>query len=160
METKIGILSVFYVNDGTYGSPAWVEIDLISDLAVDAAWDEGESTARRTVVHTFEQTMLALDIPGKIRKDHSDAGYILIQNAFLSRAVIDILALDEDNDVNGATGFRFDGKVFTFSEDQAMGNVLFKDFTIKPCASVNVPKFATVVGGVPVFTDIGAVGGS
>lgn len=160
METRIGILSVLYVNDGTYAAPTWIEIDLVSDLAVNPTWNEGESTARRTAVQTFEETTLALELPGKIRVDRSDAGFLVFEQAFHNRGVLDIMALNGAKDQNLSSGYRFDGKLFGFSEDQAMGNVLFKDFTIKPCASVNIPKFVAVVGGVPTFIDFGSLTGS
>jgi hypothetical protein len=160
METRLGILSVLYVNDGTYGAPSWVEIDLISDLAVNPTWNEGESTVRRSRIQTFEETTMALDLPGKLRVDRTDAGFLKMEEAFLNGTQLDFLTLNGASNQERSAGFRFDGKIFSFSEDQAMGAVLFKDFTVKPSASVNIPKIAVVTGGVPVFRDFGTFTGS
>jgi len=159
-ETRIGILSHLYANSGTYGSPSWLDIDLVSDLAVNPTYNEGESTARRTLVQTFEPTTLALELPGKIRVDRTDEAFLLLEQAFHNRLVLDLMALNGASDQNLSSGYRFDGRIFGFSEDQAMGNVLFKEFTIKPCASTNLPKFVAVVGGTPTFIDFGNLTGS
>lgn len=154
MDTRLGILSKFYVNEGTYGAPVWTEIDLISDLAIAGAWDEGDSSARRAQVKTQEPTMLDLGINGRIRVDNTDDGYNLIRDAFLTKGTVDVLALNGKVDQNGSLGFRYDAKVFSLGEDQAMGNVIFNDLTIKPCASDNDPKSVRVTAGAPVFSDI------
>ena len=160
MDTRLGILSKFYINDGTYGAPTWVEIDLISDMAVNGVWEEGDSSARRTRVATADPTRMTLELAGKVRVDRTDAGYFSLERSFLDTNVIDVLVLNGAKDQNNSSGYRFDAKIFNWSEDQAMGNVLYKDFSIKPCASDNAVKAAHVVGGVPVFTTIGTAGGS
>jgi hypothetical protein len=158
--SRLGILSKTYVNTGTYGSPTWEEIDLIGDLAVNPSWNEGESTARRTRLQTFEPTTLALDVTGKVRVDETDTGFGLLEDSFLNNTVLDVMALNGSKDNEGAAGFRYDARVLNWSEDQALGNVLFKDFNLRPCASANVPKAVKVTAGVPVFSDIGETSGS
>lgn len=155
-DVRLGIFSKLYLNQATYPSPDFEtnEADLISDLSSNAAWDEGESSARRSQVKTFEPTMLALDLSGRLRVDHTDATYGILRDAFLQKTTLDLLVLNGAMTRNGSQGFRYDAKVFGFSEDQAMGNVLFNDITLKPCASDNDPKAVLVTAGAPVYSDI------
>lgn len=155
MDTRLGVFSKLYINEGTYGSPTWTEIDLIGNLAIAGTWDKGESSARRARVRTNEPTLLDLNLTGTIRVDHTDDGYNLVRDAFLDpNGVVDVLVLNGGNTRNGSLGYRFDAKVFSLGEDQALGNVLFNDLEIGPCASDNDPQAVEVTGGVPVYTEI------
>lgn len=154
-DVRVGIQCAAYYSTGTYGTPVWVLIDLIGDLTVGGAWNEGESTARRTAVQTNEPTTLALDSTGQIRRDHTDVPFGAMRDAFIRKTTIDFLILDGRKERNGSEGYRFDAKVFSFGQDQSRGNVLFNDFGIKPVASDNVPMYAKVVAGVLSYEEIG-----
>lgn len=160
METRLGILSRLYVNDGTYEAPDWLEIDLVGDLQVGGEWTKGESTVRRTRIQTNEPTTLNLDTTGNVRVDSTDDGYNRLLTAWATTETVDFMVLNGAEDQNGAHGVRFDGKVFNMGEDQARANVLYRDFEMGPCASDNVPKLVNVTAGAPVFTDFGEATGS
>lgn len=158
---KLGIISELWLNSGSYGSPAWdVEADLISDASVNGTWNEGDATVRRSLVNASEPTTLALEITGSIRVDPTDEAYQMFRDAFLSKGILDILALDGGKTDNTTEGYRFDGKVFGWNENQGKDNVLFREFTIKPCASDNTPKYVQVIGGTLAYTEIGEEAGS
>lgn len=136
------------------GDSVYSEIDLISDLSFPATWDEADSTARDTPVKSSEPTLLDLTITARLRKDYTNAGYQMLRTAFLTRTELDFLILDGPQDENNSTGYRFDGKLFSFGEDQALANVLFNDITIKPVITANPPDSVVVVSGAPVFTEL------
>lgn len=152
----VGILSKLYYNQGLYGAPTWIEVDLVGDLKFTFSWNEGEGSARREALQVFEPTNASVMLEGKLRKQYDDTAYVFFRTQHRLRAVLDILMLDGANNVNGSDGFRFDAKLFQFDEDQAMQNVLYKDFTLKPCISSTTrrPKTVLVAGGVPVYTDL------
>lgn len=154
-DTRIGVLCKFYINSGTTESPVWEEVDLIGDLADNAAWERGDSSVRRSRVRTMEPTMLGLEITGRIRTDYTDDRYNDIRDAWATNATLDVLVLTGAIETNGSLGFRFDGKVFDFSTDQALGNVIYNDFAIIPSASDNIPMMAQSNGSAVTFTDIG-----
>jgi hypothetical protein len=156
----LGITSELHINTGSYGSPTWDEADLIADASVNANWEEGDASTRRTRVKETEPTQMNLEITGRIRVDSTDAAYQAIKEAFIEGSSMDVLILNGPIDVNGSHGYRFDGKVFNMTEDQSLGSVIFREFTIKPCISVNVPQYVMVEGGTPAFTDIGEEVGS
>lgn len=154
-DVRLGVKSKLYLNTGSYGTPAWEEANLISDLQVNASWDEGESSARISLVKTAEPTMLALDIAGKVRVDYAKDHFRLMHEAFIAADSLDVMVLDGAHTQNGSIGYRFDAKIFQWSEDQSLGAVLFKDFTMKPCATDTPAKAVAVAAGVPVFSEIG-----
>jgi hypothetical protein len=157
---RLGILSVFYVNIQTVTNPIWQAIPLVSDMTVNGDWDEGDASARQSRVKVFEPTQMDVGLSGKLRvKDGRNfQGYINLYQAWYTDNFVDVLVLNGPNNEDNAEGFRFQAKVFAWSEDQSLGTVLFKDFTIKPCIPdlpANYPKVARVVNGVLTYRDIG-----
>lgn len=158
---RLGVLSKFYVNTGTYDVPVWTELPLISDCNVNGSWDEGEASARLSRVKSSEPTMLGLEVTGKIRVKGAEenAAYFDMRAAYINDDIVELLVLNGSiNEVN-AEGYRFEAKVFAWSEDQSLGAVLYKDFSVKPCIPSELaryPKYALVVTpGTPTYTDFG-----
>jgi hypothetical protein len=155
---KVGIIAGLYVSTAVHATPAFVEIDLVGDASVNFAWEEGEATTRQSLVNQSEPTKAALEVTGRVRVEvPNNAIFNTIEKAAIGRTVLDVLALNGKKDVPGSRGYRFDGKIFNWGEDQALGNVIFKDFNLKPCPSDNDPKFVEVdPAGVVVEFDLGA----
>lgn len=165
---RLGILSKLYVNGGTWDVPVLNELITISDCNVDGSWEEGEASARASRIGADEPTILRLEITGKVRV--ADAlgvlAYNAMYNAYFKDLPIDVLVLNGARTENGASGYRALFKIFTWSEDQSLGAVLFKDFSMKPCIPAEIspstgaviyrfPKVANVVAGNVVYSDIG-----
>jgi hypothetical protein len=153
---SLGILAKAYRNTASYGTPTWVEIDKIADLAVNPSWDEAEGGSRDSRVKKIAKTMLGIEITGRIKVDTADAGYIALRDAMYTDIAIDLLILNGASDGNGNHGWRADWHVFEGGEDQAMGNRLYMDFVLRVADTANDPKYAEVSGGAPTFTDPGA----
>lgn len=150
--SKLGILSKVYRNTGTYGAPVWVEVTSISDLSVEANWDEGEASTRASRVKKTKKTMLDVPITGKIKVSDTDAAYIAFWNAAHSDDVLDLMILNGSSSTNGVRGYRGEFDVNTPKEDQGMGNVLFMEFSLKPSDSAEQFSKVVVSGGAPTFT--------
>jgi hypothetical protein len=152
---KTGLKANLFYNTASYGSPTWAEITLVADCAVEGTRDEAGGSTRASSVKLFEPTQLALGISGKVRTDSTDTGFAALLANFLDPSTaIDVLVLDGTTTENGSLGYRFDAKVFSMGEDQALNSVLFRDFTIKPCISANPVKSVLVTSGAPVFTTL------
>lgn len=154
-DVRVGVFCKLYLNTGTYEAPVWEEVDLISDLSDNAAWERGDSSARRSRVRTMEPTMLGLELTGSVRTDYTDDRYNDLRDAFLTNATLDVLVLTGAIETNGSLGFRFDAKVFDFGSDQALANVIFNSFAIIPSASDHEPQAAISNGSAVTFSDIG-----
>lgn len=145
---RLGILSFLAINiEGTYEAPTWAEVDLISDCNLNGNYNEADASTRRTAVSEAEPTNMALELTGKLRFDSSDPAYQALRNAYLSRSPLDIIGLNGPITEAGHEGYRFTGKVFNWSEDEGLQVVLFKDFSMKPCISDNIPQFARTIEG-------------
>lgn len=147
----LGVNAKAYRNTGSYGSPTWSEMTLISDLSVNPAWDEGSADARESRIKQVRKTMMGLEVSGKMKKRISDSNYQALMDALVSDTVLDVLILDASKETVGARGWRFDAQVFSANEDQAMGNVLYEEFVMKPSLDTNAPK-AVKVGAGPALT--------
>ena len=161
---RLGIRSNLWINSGTENTPAWNLLDLISDCNVNAPWDEGDASSRQSRVKMSEPTMLGLEITGKVRVKNSElnAAYLLMMAANRDDSPIDVLVLNGQMTENGVDGFRAYMKVFNWGEDQSLGVVLYKDFTLKPCippGSGQVPKYARVTGGILAYFTMGTAVG-
>lgn len=149
--SRLDINAKLYRNTGTYGAPILSEVSLISDLSVTVAWDEASADARESRIKQFRKTLLGLDFTGRLKKKIGDANYEAIMDAMLSDATLDLFILDGDKDTVGVRGWRCDAQIFSASEDQALGNVLYEDIIIKPSLETNPPKAVKVAAG-PTFT--------
>lgn len=156
MSSRVAIDGKVYRNTGSYGSPTWTEISLVRDVQVNPAWDRVDGSSRAGYVKADAKTQLALSFTLSVKVHLTDAGYIALMDSFVDpNGVIDLLILNGDNATNGVEGWRADFGVFTASEDQSIGNVLYRDFEVGPSAhATNVPKRVTVSGGAPVFASI------
>lgn len=154
---RLGITSTFWINTGTFDAALWILLDLISDLTVTSNWNEGESSVRRGRIQTFEQTNLYFEFAGKVRKEIANAAYNAVRNSFNTGGVLDVMALDGPRLAVTTSGIRLpQARVFNFSEDEGLGSVVYKDFTIKPCAdtdeaSPKAPLRVTYPGGIETF---------
>lgn len=153
---SLGILSKVYRNTGSYGSPTWTEVTLVSDVTVTPSWDKGDGSVRASRVKQSAKTQMGLEMSVKIRVDLTDAGYLAFLSGLHSDTLLDLMILDGPSTTNGVQGYRADFGVFSGSEDQSMGAVLYRDFSIEPGVSSNPAKSVTVSAGAPVFSNIAA----
>ena len=147
----LGINAKCYRNTSSYGAPNWSEITQISDLSINPTWDKGDASARESRIKQNVKTMMDLEITAKVKKRIGDANYEAIMDALVSDNVLDLLVLDASKETVGARGWRIDAQIFSATEDQAMGNVLYEDITISPSLESNPPK-AVKVGAGPALT--------
>lgn len=160
---RLGVLSKFYVNTGSWDVPVWTELPLISDCNVNGSWDEGEASARLSRVKSSEPTMLGLEITGKIRVKGAETlvPFLAMQAAYYNDEPVDLLVLNGSLTDVGADGYRSEFKIFTWSEDQSLGAVLYKDFSVKPCIPSDVEHYAKyariITPGTPTYSDFGTV---
>lgn len=153
----LGINCKLYRNTGSYGSPTWTAIDLVSDATLTPTWDEADGSARVSYGKQTSKTLIGIEVSAKVRASLTDAGYLALLSALNSQStLLDILVLDGPSTTNGVQGYRADFGVFGAPEDQAMGSVIYRDFTLKPGISDNLLKAVTVSAGAPVFSNIAA----
>lgn len=156
MSTKYGFKGKIYLNTGTYGTPVWSELTQCKDVKVNAEFGEFDTSIRLGGgIEMSEPVLLKLGLDGMVKSDEADTnGFLLMETSTLTRAAMDVLILDASNATNGARGYRVDMKNFKFPEDQGNDKILFREFSLKPCLSVNAPSKAVVASASPVFSTL------
>lgn len=159
---KLGMnAKLYWRSAGTYGAPTWTEASIISDVTIDVTWDEADASARESRITQVVKTMLPLSVTARLKKKPLDSTYEAFMNAIISDDALDLLILDGDMTVEGTRGWRADWQVFSGSEDQSMGNVLFEDMTLKPSITDNLVLAVKVAaGGVLTYSEPGVNGGT
>lgn len=157
---KIGLNAKLYRRSGgTYGSPTWSEVSILSDVTVNVTWEEADASARESRIKQTLKTLLNLEITAKMKNKPGDANYEALWDAILSDDTVDILVMDGDKDVEGNRGWRLDALLFTANEDQSMSNALFDELTFKPFMEENPPKAVKVAAGPTLTFSIPGVDG-
>jgi hypothetical protein len=148
---KPAIKAKFYRNTGNYGTPVWVAIDYIRDANVGKGWDFTDASIRGTRVKLYAPTQVDFALTATARCDDLDAGYLALDALTVNGATADFLVLDGALTVEGTRGVRADFHVSDAGQDQSIGNVLYKQFELKPGVSANFPM-AIVVGASSAIT--------
>lgn len=149
---KRGYACKLYRNTANFVTPTWDEVSALGDVQLNLAFDEFDATVRGDGVKLSEPTLLGIEVTGRIRSDENSTDFTAFETAALTRASLDVLVLDGTSTTNGSRGIRAEMKLFNWSEDQALGNVLFREFTLKPCLSENARQSVVVSAGAPVLT--------
>lgn len=151
-KVRLGRDAVLYLNTASFGSPAWSAVANVSDLAVEAAWNEAEAATRESKVVMAAKTQLPLAVTCKLKFDLTDTSTGTILDALVSDSVVDVMVLNTPSTVNGGRGYRFEAQVFDGSEDQGLGVAVYDAIKFKPYPNGNLPASAKVASGAPVFT--------
>ena len=158
MSTPLGVNSKLYYNSGTYGSPTWVEVSLIADLAVNPQWDEHDVSTRGSRVKSMKKTMLGIEVSGRLKKKPGDTTYAKFVDGIVSDDTLDVLVLDGARDANNARGWRFDAQIHQGNDDQSLSGGGFLDIVLKPLTDVNPARAVLVTGGALTYATPGPDG--
>lgn len=158
MAVRKGYLCGMYIRTGgSYATPTHTEATLVGDLSVTDPNDKLEATVRGSAgIKEYEPGEMDLMISGRIRVDPDNAVYAAILAAKAAKTALDVMVLNGKKTVNGSAGYRMEMKVFKLDEDQAQGNILFREFELAPCPSDEEKHTVVVSAGAPVFTAISA----
>lgn len=156
MSAKIAVKAKIYRNTSDFDTPSWTENKRVADATYTLTPDEGSADDRGGRVHQFEPTQYTVECTGRMRVDPDDAEYVAFRDAAAQDLGLDLLILDGANTVEGSEGCRGWFKIFNFSEPQEMANVLYREFTLKPCvpqdASDTHVQFAIIESGPTLTT--------
>lgn len=149
----IGPKCKLYYNTGNFATPVWAVVPKVSDLMITAEADEADASSRESGAKLTLKTLQGLEVTFKMRKDPADAAFLIIDNAAVTYDILDFLVLDGLSTFNTARGYRFESQIFSHTESQNLGDVLYPEYKIKPAPTTNgPPSRAVVASGAPVFT--------
>lgn len=133
-----GIDCKVYINTGTYGTPVWAEWQCVRDTTINLTYSEADATCRGSGGWKQSAVTLAnLEVTGTAIKEKADASFLAMESAAQDLTVMDLLVMDGDRTSASSDGWRFDGQIFTWTENQPFEDIVTVDFTIKPARSAN-----------------------
>lgn len=147
MATLLGLNAKVFFNDGSYGTPAWEEIDSVVNASleievaeVDASrrgsggWRQNETTLRDA---TLNLTMI---------KDKEDVGYTDLEDEFHTNSAFELAVLDGPN-ASGTDYLIARWKVQAWNETQDLEGVITIEATLRPAPATTAiplnPTFGT-----------------
>ena len=133
----IGADCKLYRNTGSYGSPTWVEIDIIGTLNHNRSFAEGDISMRaskkKRSYRTQEDTPIDFTTPAV----EGDTNYEALLDAYVDGAILDLLIAAGARTVSGHSWHRDRFQIFNKSEPQNVDGVVQVSWTLKPSFTTN-----------------------
>ncbi len=153
--TKVGIGGVVYRNTGSYGSPTWTAQTAVKDVNFGQPWDFGDASTRATRAKLYAKTQVDLAISLVVKADNLESGYQAMVTAAMSpTSVLDFLILDGLVSAEVVHGIRSEFLLSQTGQSQAIGDVIYDTFDLKPSYTTNgVPSWVvTAANSVTTIT--------
>lgn len=147
MAKRTGKSHRLYYNAGTFGAPDWTLINNISDA--NRSLSKGEADASDRDGNDYVEllgTLKTLEVGATIQYDPSKATTAVLEDAFHNNTVLDILALDGDEDVEGSRGVRAGCEVFSFEMSEGLNDPVTVEVMLKPSGASTFAPYVYVVG--------------
>lgn len=131
---KPAIKAVIYRNTAVstpYATPTWTAMTLVRDVSISRPWDFGDASVRATRVKLYAPTQMDFAVTMTMRCDDLDAAYLAVDAAAVSGTALDLLILDGPITTEGTRGVRAHFHISDTGQDQAIGNVLYKNYELK-----------------------------
>lgn len=151
MATIVGHECVLYYNNGTEGSPSWLEIDTVRDVNLNMSANEVDDTSRTT--DGWRSKLAGLREWGadfEMIYNTSNTAWRLVKNSFINKESIEILALDGDITVDGHEGLRGTVFVTDFSRAEPLEDVVSNSVTF---VGNGTPTWVVSSGGVVITSE-------
>lgn len=140
-----GLDCKIYFNSGTYGTPTWAEWACVRDTVLNLTHDEVDSSCRGSGgFRRIATTLSMLEVSGTALKDKDDPSFVALELAARNKTTVDILVMDGVRTSADSDGWRLDGQILNWTENQPFEDIVSVDFSIKPARSENAP---TAVAG-------------
>lgn len=146
MEVRLSLDAKLFLNTGTYAVPVWLEFKNIKDLTLALEGTEADVTTRGNsgwgaVAVTILRGTVEFDM---VRKKTSDAQYIALRDAFLTRTAVEFAVMDGDIATPGSEGLRALFAVTKFSRDEKLEESIMSSVSLKPTYSDNPPDWLVI----------------
>jgi predicted secreted protein len=130
MASVIGYDCVLYYNNGTTGSPSWLEIDTVRDVTLNLSRNEVDDTSR--TAQGWRSRLAGLAEWGadfEMIYNTANTAWQKVRESFFANTVIEVLALDGDITVDDKEGLRGDVFVTRFERAEPLEDVVSNSTT-------------------------------
>ena len=149
---NLGIDSAVYLNEGTYGSPDWLELTCIRNVTPATPWDKVLADSRATRVKLYEHAQVDLQTSIEVLANFADTTYTPLFDAAVARTKLDILVLAGKLTVEGSRGYRSHMLVSETGETQGIGDVVYDTYELNPTYHSDGYPQSVVVGAAEAIT--------
>lgn len=149
MATILGLNCKVFFNDGTHGTPAWEEIESITNASLEIEVAEVDASRRGSGGWRQNETTLRdATLNLRLIKDKEDVGYTDLEDAFYANEAFEAAVLDGPNAV-GTDYLTARWKVQSWNESQELEGVVTIEAVLRPTpATVLAPLNPTFGTGV------------
>jgi len=144
MGAYAGLTGKLYYNNGTHGSPTWVEIKLTRDVTLGIEATKADASSRTQGWKVNLQGLKAGPLEWEIVKDVVDATYQFLRLAFLNATVVDLAVSSGPITGPAIEYFRGDYLIFGFSQKEPLDNTAMIDVKADLAYSANLPNWTYV----------------
>jgi len=151
MATIVGYDCVLYYNNGTSGSPSWLELDTVRDVTLNLERNEVDDTSRTTAGWRSRLAGLAqwgADFDMIYNTDNT--AWQKVRESFFLNTSIEVLILDGDISVDGQEGLRGTVFVTSFERSEPLEEAVTNATTF---VGSGTPTWVISSGGVVVPVD-------
>jgi hypothetical protein len=142
---RLGGAASLNLNTGSYGSPTWSAIQIVTDVTQNLDADEADASTRGNFAFkATEPTLLGIALEFDILEDIADTNYASIRAAYFARTTLDVFACTGPAATSGEIFVRAVYKMFGFKKGEPLNGINKYTVTIKPCYSANPPTTGTV----------------
>lgn len=122
-----------YYNTATYASPTWAEICNVMDLTLSLSQSEIDLTTRcGGGFKEYGNGLIDATIDFSMLFDTSDTTQTALRNAFFNKTNIEVLVLNGSSGTAGTQGLRATCIVTSFTRNEALGDALKVDISLRP----------------------------
>lgn len=149
MSDKMGFEGKLYYNAAGTENPVvpgnWTELTNVTDVTTSLEKAKADSTTRANNGWRTSKTGLKdANIEFEMVWDPEDAGFSVLQAAFMAGDQVGIAALDGDIETAGIQGLVSAMEVITFSRSEALEDVMKASVTLAPARNAVAPYWHTV----------------
>lgn len=142
MSVRLGLDAKLFRNNGSYATPAWLEIGNVKDVTLNLEKGEADVTTRanngwRATAGTLKDASIEFQMVW----DTSDLGFQAIQQAFFQSQPLEFAVMSGPMNDSESEGLRATCDVFSFTRNEALEEAIMVDVTIKPTYSSNAPSW-------------------
>ena len=151
MPTIVGYDCVLYYNNGTVGSPSWLEIDTVRDVTLNLERNEIDDTSRTT--NGWRSRLAGLAQWGadfEMIYNTANTAWQKVRESFFLNTSIEVLVLDGDITVDDQEGIRGTVFVTNFERAEPLEEAVTNSTTF---VGSGTPNWVKSSGGVVVPVD-------
>lgn len=127
-----------YYNTASYASPTWSEICNVMDVTLSCTSSEIDLTTRCGGGYKeYGAGLKDITIDFGMLFDTDDTAQVALRTAFFAGTTVEILILDGASGTSGSEGVRATCIVTAFTRNEALGDALKVDITLRPAENDN-----------------------